>query len=71
MRSRCCVNCLYYRHHCCSQDCTDVRETDSCDGWRPKHRATMLSDEDIAAYDRQARLIMEEAKLLVKIAMED
>lgn len=30
-----------------------------------------LSDDDLAEADRQARRIMEEAKLLVKIAMED
>lgn len=44
--------------------------TDTCNHFSDS-MSRELSDEDIAAYDRQARLIMEEAKLLVKIAMED
>lgn len=36
--------------------------TDSCDGWRPKHRCSMLTDEDLAEADRQARKIKEESR---------
>lgn len=56
-----CVNCLYYRHHCCSQDCTDVRETDTCGEWKPWF-SRRLSDNDLAEHDRQARRIREEKR---------
>lgn len=34
--------------------------TDTCDGWRPKHRVMMLTDDDLADADRQAKKIKEE-----------